>query len=318
MRAKIENEIKLGISAEDSFLLHHTGVGHPESPQRVTAVNEYLSTIGDAIYRVESRTAAIDELSLIHSRPYIDMIMNLECSEPVMLDQDTVFSAHTREAALKAAGGTLASVDAIMAGKITRAFCAVRPPGHHAEYDRAMGFCVFNNIAIGAAYALANNYAERIAIVDWDLHHGNGTQNTFYNSDKVLYISLHQFPYYPGTGSKDERGEGPGEGLTINIPMPAGSTDGDYRGAFVGNILPALRGFKPELLFISAGFDAHRDDPLGDINLSTEFYGEMTSMMKNIAQEFCGRRIISALEGGYNPAALRDSVRAHIEEMMTE
>ena len=215
----------------------------------------------------------------------------------------------------KAAGGVVCAVESVMAGEVRKVFCAVRPPGHHAERDRSMGFCIFNNIAIGAACAVKRHKLEKAAIVDWDLHHGNGTQNAFYDTSHVLYISLHQSPYYPGTGSTFEIGEGGGKGYTLNIPMEAGSSDDEYRGAFSNLVIPALRDFQPEILFISAGFDAHRDDPLGDMNLTTGFFGEMTRLLKIIADEFCNGRLISVLEGGYNLQALRESVTLHIEEL---
>jgi acetoin utilization deacetylase AcuC-like enzyme len=232
-----------------------------------------------------------------------------------MLDADTVFSPFTKSAALKAAGGTLEAVDRVVAGDLSKAFCAVRPPGHHAEASKAMGFCIFNNIAMGAAYALTKKEIKRVAIIDWDLHHGNGTQHIFYERDDVLYISLHQYPHYPGSGPAAEKGIGKGVGYTINIPMAAGSADGEYRDAFSTVIIPALTEYQPQIIFISAGFDAHRDDPLGSMNLSSEFYGEMTARLKMVADQFCDGRIISILEGGYSLSALKEATTLHLREL---
>ena len=305
---------KIGILTDKSFLLHDTGPGHPESPDRLKAVEEAINEISDDIVRIKAREASREELLLVHRPEYVERILSLDPGGLIMLDADTSFSAHTKSAALKAAGGVLETVDGVANGDFSKALCAVRPPGHHAEPSRAMGFCIFNNIAIGAAYALTKRDIQRVAIIDWDLHHGNGTQDIFYQRDDVLYVSLHQYPYYPGSGSADERGARKGTGYTINIPMAAGSTDGDYREAFATVIIPALTDFRPQMLFISAGFDAHRDDPLGGMNLSSEFYGEMTAMLKKVADQFCDGRVISVLEGGYSLSALKESVLFHLRE----
>ncbi len=303
---------KIGIVTDKSFLLHDTGPGHPESPDRLKAVEEAISEIPEEIVMVNAREASREELLLVHNPEYVERILSLDPGGLIMLDADTAFSSHTKSAALKAAGGVLEAVDRIINGDFSKAFCAVRPPGHHTEAGRAMGFCIFNNIAIGAAYALAKKDAHRVAIIDWDLHHGNGTQHIFYERDDVLYVSLHQYPHYPGSGSADERGIGKGAGHTINIPMAAGSTDGDYRKAFNSVVIPRLTDFRPEMLFISAGFDAHRDDPLGSMNLSSEFYGEMTTTLKKVADQFCDGRMISVLEGGYDLSALKESALHHL------
>jgi len=305
---------RIGIVIDGSYYGHDTGPGHPESAERLKAVQHGLDSIGDII-RIGAREASRDELLLVHTPEYVDKILNMNVTQIEMLDPDTPVSPGTREAALKAVGGVLEAVDHVVRGEIDRVFCAVRPPGHHAESDRAMGFCIFNNVAVGAAYSLGKTGIQRAAIVDWDLHHGNGTQNVFYDSNKVMYISLHQFPYYPGSGSSFETGEGDGRGFTINIPMPPGSGAEDYRDAFEVTVIPALDDFKPDLLFISAGFDAHRSDPLGNINLTSEYYGEMTSLLRDLAGKHCRGRIISVLEGGYNPQALKESVTAHLREL---
>ncbi len=306
---------KIGIVTDPVFLLHDTGPGHPESPDRLKAVREAISEISEETVELEAREASREELLLVHTPEYIERILSLDPGGLIMLDADTAFSSHTKSAALKAAGGVLEAVDKIINGDFSRAFCAVRPPGHHAEAGRAMGFCIFNNIATGAAYALTKKDIHRVAIIDWDLHHGNGTQNIFYGRDDVLYVSLHQYPHYPGSGSADDKGIGKGTGYTINIPMAAGSSNSDYRDAFTKVIMPALTDFRPQMLFISAGFDAHRDDPLGGMNLSSEFYGEMTAMLRKVADQFCDGRIISILEGGYSLSALKEATILHLREL---
>jgi acetoin utilization deacetylase AcuC-like enzyme len=230
-----------------------------------------------------------------------------------MLDTpDVGISEKSYEIALLAAGGGLALADQIMQGKIQNGFGLVRPPGHHAEKELAMGFCIFNNIAILAKYLQKKHGLEKILILDWDVHHGNGTQHTFYEDPSVLYVSLHQYPFYPGTGASHEMGSGRGKGFTLNCPMPAGSGDKDYETAFLKKILPKVRDFKPEFVLISAGFDAHFADPLASINLSTEFYGWMTERMMEIAGKHSSGRIISLLEGGYNLDYLPHCIATHL------
>jgi acetoin utilization deacetylase AcuC-like enzyme len=296
------------------FLSHDPGPMHPESPLRLKAVLEAIDSVQADKVTIPAHPATRDELLLVHEKDYVERILELKVTETIQLDLDTSISEHSVEAALKAAGGTIEATRQVIDGGLRKAFCAVRPPGHHAEYDRSMGFCIFNNIAIGAAYALKKG-VERIAIVDWDLHHGNGTQSAFYNTDKVLYISMHQSPYFPGTGFESEKGAGKGLGFTINIPFMAYSGDSDFRAAFDNTLVPALRNYRPEIIFISAGFDAHRDDPLGSLRLTTEYFGEMTKILRNISVEFSSGRVVSVLEGGYNPGALRDSVSAHLEKL---
>lgn len=263
---------------------------------------------------ITAREATRDELLAIHTPEYVDFILGMDVKGIVQLDLDTSVSEHSREAALKAAGGTIEATRLVIEGKLRRAFCAVRPPGHHAEADRCMGFCIFNNVALGAMYALKAGL-ERVAIIDWDLHHGNGTQNAFYDTDRALYISLHQAPFYPGTGTESEKGEGAGLGYTINIPVVAGSSDVDFREAFDEIILPSLRNYAPQMIFISAGFDSHQDDPLGSLYLTTDYFGEMTRALRNIADQYSNGRIVSVLEGGYNFAALKECVAVHLKEL---
>jgi acetoin utilization deacetylase AcuC-like enzyme len=225
-------------------------------------------------------------------------------------------SPGTLDAAYLAAGGALAAVDAIMNGDIDQAFCAVRPPGHHAEADRAMGFCFFNSVAIATRYIQQHHGLQRVLIVDWDVHHGNGTQHAFYDDASVLFFSTHQFPYYPGTGGAMETGEGRGKGLTINVPLSGGQGDDEYREVFQKVLVPAADTFQPEFVVISAGFDAHRDDPLASMDLTEEGYGELTSLVATIAKNFSSGRILACLEGGYHLQALAGSVDRHLQALL--
>jgi acetoin utilization deacetylase AcuC-like enzyme len=228
---------------------------------------------------------------------------------------DTTVSAESFDVALLAVGSSLAAIDAVASGILQNAFCAVRPPGHHATKKQPMGFCLFNNTAIAARYAQEHHGIGRIAIIDWDVHHGNGTQEIFYDDPSVLFISLHQYPFFPGTGSRAERGEGKGEGFTLNLPMRAGTEEPEYVEAFQKEILPMLDMFRPELILISAGFDAHREDPLGNINLSEESFKKMTLMTMESADKHCHGKIVSILEGGYNLSSLSKSVEVHLKAL---
>jgi acetoin utilization deacetylase AcuC-like enzyme len=232
------------------------------------------------------------------------------------IDQDdTIVCTESFDVALLAVGGALAGVDAVASGILQNAFCAVRPPGHHATKKNPMGFCLFNNVAIAARYAQQHHGIGRIAIIDWDVHHGNGTQEIFFDDPSVLFVSLHQYPFFPGTGSRAEFGEGEGEGYTLNIPMRSGSEDKDYMEAFQKEILPMLDMFRPEFMLISAGFDAHRDDPLGNINLTEESFKKMTLMTMESADKHCHGKIVSVLEGGYNLSSLSKSVEVHLKAL---
>ncbi len=306
---------KLGIVLDPVFYMHDPGPTHPESPKRLRAVEEGIKAFDLPITPIPARPATREEICLVHSPEYVDSILNMQIDGIVQLDPDTAASTHSPEAARKAVGGVIEAIDRIMQGELKKAFCAVRPPGHHAEPDHAMGFCIFNNIAIGAAHALSRWQLERVAIIDWDLHHGNGTQDTFYDTDEVLYISLHQSPFYPGTGKEIEKGDGKGLGFNINIPMAPGSSDEDFREAFREIVIPALSNYEPQLLLISAGFDSHRDDPLGDLYLTTEYFGEMTSKLNEIAGQYCDGRVVSVLEGGYNLQILKECVTLHLKEL---
>jgi acetoin utilization deacetylase AcuC-like enzyme len=303
---------------DPAFLKHETGNGHPESSERLKAVISVARDMSEIEIVGQCPAASVDDICLVHSRSYVTKLSRLKTDSHIMLDPDTSFSAGTMEAALKSVGAVIEAVKYVCESDGNRAFCAVRPPGHHAEQDRAMGFCIFNNISIGAAYALKNGYSKRVAIIDWDVHHGNGTQLAFYDNHNVLYISLHQANFYPGTGHVFETGGENAKGLTINLPMRAGASDQDYQLALEEIVLPAIDNFEPDMLFISAGFDAHRDDPLANINLSTEYFGEMTRLLVGKANQYCRGRIVSVLEGGYNLNALTHCARLHFEELKND
>jgi len=294
-------------------LAHSAGPGHPESPSRLQAVLEALEGENFAgLSRIEAPRATREQLLRTHDAELIDLVFdNAPRQGYVRLDADTAMSPDSLEAALRAAGAVCTAVDAAIDGIAARAFCAVRPPGHHATRDTAMGFCLFNSVAIGAAHALARGL-ERVAIVDFDVHHGNGSQDIFWNQPNVLYVSTHQAPLYPGTGARSETGAG----NIINAPLPAGSGSREFRAAFEQVALPALREFRPQLLLISAGFDAHRLDPLADINLDADDYGWATRQLVAVAQAFAEGRIVSSLEGGYSLTALRESAAAHVAALL--
>jgi acetoin utilization deacetylase AcuC-like enzyme len=260
---------------------------------------------------VEPRRSTHEELERIHDRDYLTMIA-ATAGRALALDSDTYTSPQSYEVACLAAGAAVTAVDHVLeTGAGARAFALVRPPGHHVERGRAMGFCLFNNIAVAAGYARARGLA-RVAIVDFDVHHGNGTQGTFYGDASVLFISSHQFPYYPGTGAADEVGTRAGMGFTVNLPMAAGGTDADYDRAYTAIALPVLRQFDPELILISAGFDAYRDDPLAGMRLTAPYFGRLTSALAAVADECCDGRIVAITEGGYDLKGLADSLRATI------
>lgn len=303
----------------DAFLAHNTGPRHPENKARLTAILNRLRADGllDRLLRIEPPEAPTDVLALVHDSAYVAELRERCDSERLFqADPDTIGSSGTYIAAARAAGAVTAAIDAVVAGTAKNAFCAVRPPGHHAERDRAMGFCFFNNVAIGARYAQRAHGLTRVAIVDWDVHHGNGTQNTFYADPSVLYVSTHQFPHYPGSGRRNEKGEGEATGKTLNIPMAAGATDTDYREAFRSEIRPAIAAFHPDFILISAGFDGHRNDPLASIQLTEQGFADMTTELTTLAAEHCSGRLVSVLEGGYDLDALAASVSAHVWALM--
>jgi acetoin utilization deacetylase AcuC-like enzyme len=267
--------------------------------------------------KIAPRKAEDEWIMQVHSPNYVAALTHhAPTSGRVSLDPDTSMSPGTLNAAYLAAGGALAGVDAIINGQVDHVFCAVRPPGHHAETARAMGFCLFNNVAIAARYIQKKYGLKRVLIVDWDVHHGNGTQHSFEDDRSILFFSTHQYPHYPGTGRAAERGKGAGEGFTINIPMEAGEGDDAYHVIFLKALVPAADDFKPEFVLISAGFDAHKDDPLANMRLTEAGYADLTGIVAGIARRHAQGRILSSLEGGYNLTALAASVDSHIKALL--
>ncbi|TWT05663.1 histone deacetylase family protein [Reyranella sp. CPCC 100927] len=295
-------------------LAHDTGPGHPERPARLQAV---LAALDDpefaALQRREAPLASTEDLMLAHPARHVQAVMSAIPQDGLsMLDGDTLVSPGSREAALRAAGAVVAAVDAVVGGAASNAFCAVRPPGHHAEPDRAMGFCLFNNVVVGARRAQQAHGLSRIAIVDFDVHHGNGTETQALADQRLFYASTHQSPLYPGTGM----GNDPGHPNVINVPLPPRAGSPEFRAAMIDGVLPALRAFKPELVIISAGFDAHRDDPLAELRLTEADYAWATEELLAVARDCAGGRLVSALEGGYNLEALARSAAAHVRALM--
>ncbi len=305
----------------DAEMLHHeTGAGHPERTERLRAIIERMDT-SSWRERLDWQTpseAPLNWITTVHDPAYVRFVEEACLQGRETLDAgDTQVSHDSYLAARLSAGGALAAVDAVMGGA-RAAFSAGRPPGHHACPARAMGFCLFGNAAIAARYAQQAHGLERVFILDWDVHHGNGTQEIFYEDPTVLFASLHQFPFYPGTGAKRETGTGAGQGFTVNCPMLAGSGWPEYAEAFEKNILPHAREFAPELVIVSAGYDAHNDDPLGQIRLETEDFAKMSRLARGLAAECCQGRLVCLLEGGYNVQALADSVEATMEVLCEE
>lgn len=301
------------------FLEHLTGSWHPERPERLTALREAIQSSGldEVLTHLQSCECPLECVKAVHTERLITMIRNL-CGPTLQhIDSDTVVSEKSYEAALFAAGAGITAADAIMDGKIDNAFCAVRPPGHHAESDRAMGFCLFNNVAVAARYLQRKKGVEKILIVDWDVHHGNGTQEIFYEDPSVLYFSSHQYPHYPGTGGMQEGGSGKGETFTVNAPMRAGCGDREYQQVYEKMLPPIADVFKPDFVLISAGFDGHKDDPLASMQLTEEGYAYLTRLVVEIAKKHAKGRIISMLEGGYG-RALGLSAVAHLKELSAQ
>ncbi len=265
-----------------------------------------------------TRRATHDELARVHSPGHIEKVAATAGRDFAMLDPDTFTCPDSYDCALLAAGGALDAVDRVMSGALDNAFVAARPPGHHAETDRPMGFCLFNNIAVAAAHALAHHHLERVMIIDWDVHHGNGTQEIFWNDPRVLFLSLHQFPFYPGTGSFEEIGGPDAQGMTVNIPMAAGFGDEEWVAAFRRVVTPVADQFKPQLVLLSAGFDAHANDPLGGMRVTEAGFGGMADDILAIARKHAGGKLVALLEGGYNIAALEANVEAVLRRMNGE
>lgn len=302
---------KVGYIYDDIFLEHDTTAGHPESPKRLVSINNHIKDLQDKLIKIPPRRASVKEISMVHDPYYPQEIMDFCSADGGYLDIDTHVGPRSYDAAVMAVGAGLEAVDRIVEGEVERVFCAVRPPGHHAEYSKAMGFCIFNNIAVTARYAQKKGF-EKVFIIDFDAHHGNGTQKAFYEDDTVFYFSTHEYPFYPGTGDKDERGSGRGYGYTYNIPLPAGTGDEIYIDIY-SNILPqVVKKFNPDIILVSAGYDLHQDDPLTYLEVSTEGIGIIVeNILKSADTPF-----VFMLEGGYNLKALGESVKLTIQKML--
>ncbi len=309
---------KTAVVEDKRFLAHRGPAGHPERPERISAIRAVTDARGEALTRFAPRAATPDEILRVHSREHFDRIAEASRRAPTQLDPDTYVSAESFEVALLAAGGTTELALRVARGELDSGLAAVRPPGHHAESDRAMGFCLFNNVAIAARALQEQESVDRILILDWDVHHGNGTQHYFERDPSVLYASTHQFPFYPGTGAIAEIGIDRGEGFTLNVPLPAGCGDREYVGVMERLIVPAARSFRPEIILVSCGFDAHRDDPLAAMNVTREGYRDMAGIARALADDLCGGRILFVLEGGYAVSGLEDGVNAVLDVIMGE
>jgi acetoin utilization deacetylase AcuC-like enzyme len=305
----------LAIIKDDRYLEHNAGEGHPESPNRLRVIHDLIQREFSDLPLLPPRLATESELALVHDPSYIRLVASTEGRAHSQLDPDTGLSSRSYEIARLAAGGLLHAVDTLLDPKSgiqnpQAVFAFVRPPGHHAEPGRGMGFCLFNNVAIAAAYTKKTHGLKRVLIVDWDLHHGNGTQHAFYEDPSVLYFSSHQFPYYPGSGNYDEVGSGKGEGFTVNAPFPHGFGDQEYLDVYERTLKPISLEYQPELVLVSAGFDPYFKDPLGGMGVTGNGFGGLASIVRTIAETTCGGKVLIALEGGYNPDGLREGVRA--------
>ena len=306
--------MKTGLITSDTYKNHNTGNGHPEKIDRVTAIIDNFKKV-DNKNLIWKKPNKFDEffLNKTHSIEYINHVkQSFPKKGLVFLDGDTIVSPGSKDATKDAVGSIITAIDGVQNKEFKNAFCAVRPPGHHAEKDKAMGFCIYNNVAVGANYLIEKYKYKKIAIIDFDVHHGNGTQDIFYDNEKVLYISTHQYPYYPGSGSNEENGK---FNNVLNIPLEAGTTSEVYLNAYE-NVLTKIKQFKPEFLLFSAGFDAHIDDPLAQMRLSTEDFYKITKRTLEYSKSFCNGRVVSILEGGYDLKALQNSTQRHVDALI--
>ncbi len=304
---------RTALLADRRFLDHDTGIHHPECAARAEVLCDlFAGEAFDGFERVAPRPATEEELRRVHSHHHVASVAESAHHPHTQFDADTPASPGSFEAARLAAGGAIELAEAILSGEFDNGFAALRPPGHHAESDRPMGFCLFNNVAVVARHLVARHHLSRVLVLDWDVHHGNGTQNSFYDSTDVLYVSTHQYPFYPGTGSPAEIGRGAGAGYNVNLPMPAGSGAGDYLAAFRDVVLPIARSYEPQFVLVSAGYDAHERDPLASVRLPTAAFAAMTDAMSNLADECASGRLLLLLEGGYDLTALADSVTTSV------
>ncbi len=303
-----------GFVLDDRYTLHDTGQGHPERSQRIEVL---LGAIEErpGLRRLVPRPATGDEITLVHDERHFDAVSRTRGTAHAAFDADTPVSADSFDIACLAAGGLLVLLDEVMAGALDTGFAMVRPPGHHAERSQAMGFCLFNNIAIGAAYLQRRYGLGRILVMDWDVHHGNGTQHSFYRDPGVLFVSTHRYPFYPGTGAHDEIGAGDGAGFTVNVPLPAGFGDAEYEDVFESVVVPIAEAYEPEFVLISAGFDPHARDPLGGMAVTEAGFARMARSLLSVAEHCAQRRCVAVLEGGYDLRAIRDSSVAVLDQL---
>ena len=306
--------MKTGLITSDTYKNHDTGPGHPEQIARVSVIEDNFKKLNNKNLLWKKPSKVSDEILLTtHNNDYINMVKSSFPKKGFSsLDGDTIISPGSKNATLDAVGSIITAIDGVENKEFKNAFCPVRPPGHHAEKNKAMGFCIFNNVAVGANYLIRKYKYKKIAIVDWDVHASNGTADIFYDNEKVLLISTHQYPYYPGTGSEQEKGK---FNNILNIPLPAGTSSEEYLNAFE-RVLKKLEEFKPEFILISAGFDAHKNDPLAQFNLNTEDYYTITLRLLKASKRFCAGKVVSILEGGYDLQALQDSTKRHVDALL--
>ncbi|MDH3210862.1 MAG: histone deacetylase [Myxococcales bacterium] len=304
------------VLADPRYRDHRAPGGHPERPERLVAVQRAIDARRDRLEHLEPREAQPEEILRVHARDHLDTVAEASRRAPLHLDPDTYVSPQSFAVARLAAGGAIELALRVARGRQQSGFAALRPPGHHAESNRAMGFCLFNNIAIAARALQAEEDVERILILDWDVHHGNGTQHHFEEDPSVLYVSTHQFPFYPGTGDFGEAGRGKGTGATLNIPMPAGCGDPEYMGVLRRLLAPAARAFDPQVMLVSCGFDAHRDDPLAAMQVTREGFRAMTALVRSLADDLCDGRLAFVLEGGYAESGLQEGTEAVLDVLL--
>ena len=306
--------MKTGLITSDTYQNHNTGDGHPEKIDRVTAVIDNFKKLNNKNL-IWKKPSKFDQsiLEITHNSDYINFVKKSFPKKGFsFLDGDTIVSPGSKEATLDAVGSIITAIDGVQNNQFKNAFCAVRPPGHHAEKNKAMGFCIYNNVAVGANYLIDRYKLNKVAIIDFDVHHGNGTQDIFHDNEKVLYISTHQYPYYPGSGSEKERGK---YNNIFNIPLPAGTTSEEYLNAYEF-VIKKINQFKPEFILFSAGFDAHKDDPLAQLQLESKDFYEITKRTLELSKIYCGGKVVSILEGGYDLLALKESTEMHVKALL--
>lgn len=311
---------KTGIVKDERYLRHETGRFHPESPERLEAIYDMLESpdMKGKFVQIEPRYSTHEEIGMVHSQSYIEMVAKTAGKQHTSLDPDTSTSPESYDVAKLAVGGLLNAIDSVVSGESDNAFAFIRPPGHHTETSRAAGFCIFNNVAIGALHAIKKHGMKRILIVDWDLHHGNGTQHSFYEDSRVLYFSTHQYPFYPGTGAINETGRKEGLGYTINVPLRQGPGDAEYLKIFRKVLEPVARAFNPDIVMLSAGFDIYFGDPLGGMKVTPSGFANLVRVLLNIADECSGGKFVITLEGGYDVKGQSESAKAVLNEMRGE